>query len=188
MRKAKRGDALNIRAGDWNRLCDLAGPGLNQSPGSAPDNAFGIVYVKNTLGRDLERYAAVCVGSPVLAVPMNGKNDPIFSLVNGSLRAQGQSDPVIGILQEPIAQNRFGRVQVSGITPASFINTEGNTGGVNNNMPECATISDDKDMLAFLSVWTRSSAAAQPIGDHWQHRRRQIHHGLARPTVEHWKR
>lgn len=151
IRKVRKGEPLSVSARDWNKIADAVNVFGNQStPGSAQIGSE-FVIVKNTLNRDLDRYAAVCIDSPVLIEPMTGKNDPVFRLLNPSLQSLlgRQSDPVVGILQEPIAQNRFGLAQISGVTPASFAWSENNTGGTNTSAPEFATISDDKDMLCF---------------------------------------
>ncbi len=84
----------------------------------------------------------------MLLEPTTTQIDPVFSMVNGSLRARANHDHMIGILQEPIANGRIGQVQIEGVTPASFIFSESNSGGVNSVAAECAVLADNKDMLA----------------------------------------
>ncbi len=49
MRKHNRGQKLDIKANDWNRLCDLAGQGIGQAAGSGARLNPHCIWVKNTL-------------------------------------------------------------------------------------------------------------------------------------------
>lgn len=156
MRKVKRGDSLSIEAGDWNRLADMANRfGGQSTPGSARVGPE-MVWVKNTLGRDLRQYAAVCIGYPTPVEWHTGKNDQVMQLINGSVQGRyadytGQ-EPVIGILQEPIADGRYGLAQISGVTPAYFRAGEVQGIGGSQVLPDFATISDIDDALVFSTI------------------------------------
>ena len=147
MRKQKRGDALNIAAHDWNRLVDVANAGrIGQTGGDSRKNGDVFVTVKNGLGRDLMRYAAVCIGYPTAL--HTGQNDMIFPLYKSSLRGQdadSANNPVLGILQEPIANGRWGVAQIAGVTPAQFSHYD----TPSENPGPFAVMSDLDDKLAM---------------------------------------
>ena len=112
------------------------------------------MQIKNTLGRDLSRFAAVCIGFPNPVELHTGKNDQIFELVNGSVARRSSiyvgGEPVLGVLQEPIADGRIGLAQISGVTPAYFryndaLVLSGTT------PPEFAMMSDTDDALVFAA-------------------------------------
>lgn len=150
MRKRNRGQALDINANDWNRVCDLANPKIGQSAGNGATRDPNKVWIKNTLGRDLSRFAAVCIGFPTPIELHTGRNDQVYQLINGSVQGRftGYSggELVIGVLPEPIASNRIGLAQIDGVIPAQFRHSELNgPGGI--GPPEFATISDLDDML-----------------------------------------
>lgn len=176
MRKANRGQPLEISANNWNRLCDLAGSNVSQRPGRAGEVGAEFVYVQNTLGRDLSRFAAVCVGMPTPTQLADGKADQIFQLINGSVAGRYSGyfggEVVVGVLPEPIAAGRIGRVQISGVTPAAF--RSGEAAVVSGTVQaDFATISDLDDMLVsaqFGSVRVlhrNISAAASSTDKYW---------------------
>ncbi len=148
MRKAKRGDPLAIQARDWNKLADIANQFGSQSTAGSRKLNPNCIWVKNTLGRDLRLYAAVCIGYPTPVEFYTGKSDQVFQLINGSVAGRSTyvcGEPVIGILQEPIADGRIGQVQVVGATPAYFRSGEVDP----QQTSDWATISDMDDALIF---------------------------------------
>ena len=149
MRKRNRGQDLDLHANDWNRLCDIAGGGIGQQPGNGGRMSPTTVWVKNSLGRDLSRYAAVCICDTTPNELATGKNDQVYKLVNGSLLGRGPSyfygEPILGVLQEPIADGRIGLALIAGVTPAQFrYNENGSTATA-----DFADISDLDDKLTF---------------------------------------
>lgn len=156
MRKRNRGQNLDINANDWNRVCDLANQKIGQQPGSGSRLQPNCIWVKNTLGRDLSRYAAVCIGYPTPVEWHTGKNDQVMQLINGSVQGRDANyfgqEPVIGILQEPIANGRYGQAQITGVTPAYFRAGEVQGIGASQVLPDFATISDIDDALVFSTI------------------------------------
>ncbi len=141
----------------------MANGGIGQTAGVGAKRNPNCVWVKNTLGRDLDRYAAVCIGSPTPVELHTGKNDQVFLLVNGSVAgresvAAPSVDPVLGILAEPIANDRLGLVQIAGVTPARFRHTEALV--VASYIPPSATISDLDDALVFSQFVLSESCTA----------------------------
>jgi hypothetical protein len=115
MRKRNRGQSLELHAGDWNRLCDMARQGIGQGPGvGASSNALGLIWlwVKNTSGADRSRFDCMSLGSLVFDVETNVRQDVIFE----ALTADPTKTPIV--LQEPIAAGRIGRAAISGVTLA----------------------------------------------------------------------
>lgn len=128
---------------------DVTGPGaINASTRGSRAISGETVYVKNSLGRDLSRFSAVLIG-PTTDLP-TGENDPVFNLINPSLQnlvnRTGRAFTV-GILPEPIANNRTGLAQISGVTPARFNETEQPAG----TPVLFAHMSDRNDMLVASS-------------------------------------
>lgn len=150
-KKVKRGDSLSIEARDWNRLADMSNRFGNQSTPGAAQVGPEMVWVKNTLGRDLSRYAAVCLCDTTPNELATGQNDPVYAIVNGSLRDRVSSyssgEPIVAVLQEPIANGRLGLAQISGVTPASFRYNENGSSVTS----DYADISDLDDKLTFCS-------------------------------------
>lgn len=168
MRKRNRGQSLDIHANDWNRVCDLAGQKLGQKPGGGAKLGPGEVWVKNSLGRDLGRYAAVCLCDTTPNELADGKNDQVYQIVNGSLLGRGTAylsgEPIVGVLQEPIANTRIGRAKIAGVTPASFrFDENGRTVTL-----DYADISDLDDKLTFCNfgpIRVLSRAQAVNVGN-----------------------
>ena len=147
MRKRNRGQDLDINANDWNRVCDLAGNKVGQTAGRGARAADDCVWIKNTLGRDLPRWSAVFIGKPTPDELATGQNDQVYSLINPSMQGQQSAgEPIIGILNEPIASTRIGLAQVYGVTPAFFRYDESAT-----TPGDFACISDLGDMLTFAN-------------------------------------
>lgn len=165
IRKVRKGDSLEISARDWNRLADMANVFGKQTGSSSAQIGPDEVWVKNSLGRDLGLYAAVCLCDTTPNELADGKNDQVFRIINGAMVDRGSAyswgEPIIGVLQEPIADGRIGRAKISGVTPASFRHDEnGRTITL-----DYADISDLDDKLTFCNFGPiRVLSRAQGVG------------------------
>lgn len=115
--KVNKGDPLNFPAGLQNDLIDLLGQGQagnGLSPGLLGTAAQGVVVnVKNTSGADRARWENMSLSTTLrFTLGTDGKESVIFDAVAG--------DPAKppAILQQPIANNKFGRALIFGYTLA----------------------------------------------------------------------
>jgi hypothetical protein len=115
-KKAKRGDPLNFPAGLQNDLIDLLGggeAGNRFSPGLIGSAAQGVVVkVKNTSGSDRARWENMALSTLRFTLGTDGKESVIFNAV----AADGTKPPAI--LQQPIANDKFGDALIFGYTLA----------------------------------------------------------------------
>ena len=104
-------------ASEWNALAEsynggaIGAAGIN---GKALPLSAGIVWVKNTSGSDRARFDCMSLGSTTTTIGVNARESVIFEADT----ADPDGTPVI--LQEPIANNRFGRGCIFGYTLAKI--------------------------------------------------------------------
>lgn len=113
-KKVAKGDPLNFPAGLQNDLIDLLNANGGVSSAVVGLAAQGvIVKVKNTSGNDRARWDTMALSTTLrIALGSTGKESVIFSAI--------ASDPAkpAAILQEPIANGKFGKALIFGYTLA----------------------------------------------------------------------
>ncbi len=154
IRKVKRGDPFAVEAREWNLIADSINRGAGQTAGRRGSLDPNFITVRNNLGRDLPRFAAVVPHRDASAAIPTANEDYIFTLSNGSINSleNDLESPQIGILAEPIANGRIGRAQVAGVALARVSN-EGRSGsGVSSQYANrYCELSDLGDCLRFSS-------------------------------------
>ena len=120
MNKVRPGDPVAISAATWNEMLDAAALAKETKRRGAgiPDGLdVGIVRVRNETDEDLDRFAALSVGSGIGVTPE--KNELAFQNEPAVLcgRIYGGDGPWV-VLQEPIPAGRIGRAMLFGVTPA----------------------------------------------------------------------
>jgi hypothetical protein len=120
MKKVRPGDPLAISAATWNDVLDAAAlaKGSKRTGAGIPDCLEpGIVRVKNATDDDLDRFAALAVGSGIGVTPEKNElafqNEP--AVLFGLVWAGGGA---WAVLQEPIPAGKIGRAMLFGVTPA----------------------------------------------------------------------
>ncbi|GAB5404294.1 MAG: hypothetical protein Aurels2KO_25250 [Aureliella sp.] len=112
--KARPGQDLVISAGLYNDAVDFFGPGA----GFNADRTFGakpqgvVVKVKNTSGSDRSRWDCMSLGDTRFTIGDDGEESVVFEVETAA------SDKTPAILQEPIADNKFGDALIFGYTLA----------------------------------------------------------------------
>lgn len=112
IRKVSAGDALNIRARDWNALADIANGRVGSGRPGLNGNQSISVLVRNDTGGDLARYRCVTLDDPIYDLESDGSVDLIFK----ATAADSAKTPAI--LSEIIADGKFGRAWIYGLAYA----------------------------------------------------------------------
>ena len=120
MNKVRPGDPVAISAATWNEMLDAAALAKETKRRGAgiPDGLdVGIVRVRNETDEDLDRFAALSVGSGIGVTPE--KNELAFQNEPAVLCGEiyGGDGPWV-VLQEPVPAGRIGRAMLFGVTPA----------------------------------------------------------------------
>jgi hypothetical protein len=112
--KAKPGQDLAISAGLYNDAVDFFGP----RAGFQADRTFGakpqgvVVKVKNVSGSDRSRWDCMALGDTRFTIGDDGEESVIFEVDTAA------DDETPAILQEPIADGKFGDALIFGYTLA----------------------------------------------------------------------
>ncbi|MGN0886809.1 MAG: hypothetical protein ACI4RT_07405 [Candidatus Spyradenecus sp.] len=123
MKKVNAGDALVIRAADWNQLVDAANFVAEQrqkEAGGAIASGFteGIVRVHNTEATPLPIYTVVAISGRTPAVPdYDTEETRIPQEVYYEASLPTAENAPYAVLQEALEPDAVGRAKVFGITP-----------------------------------------------------------------------
>lgn len=119
----RSGEPLALDATAWNNLREIAGrPPLPRDRSRSQSLLGGLeILVQNQTGDEIPQFGVVSLGG-VVVDPIDATAAAEFArapAVLGTLPAAGQFGGW-GIAQEPIADERFGRVLVSGVSPVKL--------------------------------------------------------------------
>jgi len=124
MPKVLPGQALRIRASDYNSMLDAARAyRARQHDVSVPwlgAGGAGIIPMRNDSGADLPAFAVLGISDVVFKHSDNEKEFLYRFTAVGEV-PNNEDHPTIAITQEPIAIGKIGRVMVYGVTPVKLV-------------------------------------------------------------------
>ena len=123
LRHVQRGQPLNIRADDWNRIVDATRAFYEQAPGRGGPATVGtsggrqasVIRVKNASGQDQPRFAVLGIDGPIIPPDEHEaefQRQVALSCVTPTANHAGR----FVVLLEPLASEAIGRACVSGVT------------------------------------------------------------------------
>ena len=127
LRHVQRGQPLNIRADDWNRIVDATRAFYEQAPGRGGPATVGtsggrqasVIRVKNASGQDQPRFAVLGIDGPIIPPDEHEaefQRQVALSCVTPTAEHGASGGGRFVVLQEPLADGAIGRACVSGVT------------------------------------------------------------------------